>query len=372
MVPEENGEKSEIYMEHFARYVFAAQFVKNKVVLDIACGSGYGTHWLKCSGARKVVGVDIAQETVDFCKSRYQDEGIVFMVGDVRAIPLDDHCVDAIVSFETIEHVDASAQVAFMKEIKRVLKHDGILIMSTPNAAISPEGNHFHIKELAHNELSALLKNSFSSVRLFYQDTVASTYILDDPMKQDNQKVSAKNVMVLDGVPPQENLFFIAVCADNRSLMEGIRDVRIISSSKTWEKDLKNNEIVKERDAVIARQGDVIEKNSRHIHMLDQQKLDMIKHIQTLDEQKVNMTRHIQTLDRRVLDMAKVIQSLEHRVYVMAKHNNALCQRIDFIQSSKFWKLRFMYVRFKHRIASVLSYPKKCAAYFCSKVKRKK
>jgi predicted RNA methylase len=51
--------------EHIARYLFAARFVANKVVLDAACGSGYGSAYLRHSGAKQVVGVDLCAEALE-------------------------------------------------------------------------------------------------------------------------------------------------------------------------------------------------------------------------------------------------------------------------------------------------------------------
>ena len=65
MIPEFN-EGEEIYLEHITRYIFASQFIKDKIVLDIACGSGYGSDYLLKNGARKVIGVDISKETVEY------------------------------------------------------------------------------------------------------------------------------------------------------------------------------------------------------------------------------------------------------------------------------------------------------------------
>ena len=87
------------------RYIFSSQFVKGKVVLDIACGSGYGTDYLLKVGAVKVIGVDISDEAISYCKDKYSRSGMEFLVGSVEKIPVESNSIDIIVSFETIEHV---------------------------------------------------------------------------------------------------------------------------------------------------------------------------------------------------------------------------------------------------------------------------
>jgi len=63
------------------------------------------------------------------------------------------HC-DLVVSFETIEHHDEHEQM--LAEVKRVLKPDGMAIISSPDKAIytdKPEyHNSFHVKELYREE----------------------------------------------------------------------------------------------------------------------------------------------------------------------------------------------------------------------------
>ncbi|PID52806.1 MAG: hypothetical protein CR972_00110 [Candidatus Moraniibacteriota bacterium] len=177
MIPEHNI-KDKIYLEHVNRYVFASQFVKDKNVLDIACGSGYGSQILHDAGAKSVCGVDISQETIAYCQEKYPE--ITFAHGSVDAIPLEDYSVDVIVSFETLEHVDVCVQEKFMQEVNRVLRTDGILILSTPNALVYKEENDFHVKELTPKELDILLKKNHLQYTLFFQESIDSNYILSE------------------------------------------------------------------------------------------------------------------------------------------------------------------------------------------------
>ena len=116
----------EIYFEHLHRYYAASQLVKDKVVLDIACGEGYGTAILAKTAA-SVIGVDIDAESIAHATKTYQDAHIRFLQGAADLIPLDDDSVDVVVSYETIEHLDEQTQETFLKEISRVLKSTGTL-----------------------------------------------------------------------------------------------------------------------------------------------------------------------------------------------------------------------------------------------------
>src|SRR5438046_4599704 len=126
-VPSEIGP---IKYEHVHRYAVALNFALGKSVLDIASGEGYGAALL-AQVAQSVTGVDIDPESVNYSKHRYYLPNLTFLVGSCDSIPLPDAAVDIVTSFETIEHHDQHENM--MLEIKRVLKPNGYLIISSPN-----------------------------------------------------------------------------------------------------------------------------------------------------------------------------------------------------------------------------------------------
>jgi ubiquinone/menaquinone biosynthesis C-methylase UbiE len=83
-------DQPEISYEHWHRYLYATQFVKDKVVLDIACGEGYGAFTL-AKHANKVIGVDIAQEAISYAASKYFCENLELRLGSATAIPVEEN-----------------------------------------------------------------------------------------------------------------------------------------------------------------------------------------------------------------------------------------------------------------------------------------
>ena len=163
---------SKVYRRHAGRYEFASKFVSGKKVLDIACGSGYGSKILCDAGATEVYGCDLDEEGIRFARKNYANQSIKFQVMDASKMTFDDNSFDCIVSFETIEHVlDYKNAV---KGFYRILKDDGTLIISTPNKEIVSEGrdkpkNPFHMKEFTRDEFLGFLGQDFVNIRLFSQ-----------------------------------------------------------------------------------------------------------------------------------------------------------------------------------------------------------
>lgn len=163
-VPEICGE---IAAEHYHRYYLASTLVAGKDVLDIASGEGYGSSILARSAA-KVTGVDISPDAVSNAQKKYPLDNITFLQGSATNIPVPDSSMDVVVSFETLEHLQD--QETMLREICRVLRANGLLIMSTPNKQhYKRDDDPFHVKELEREDFLSLLQAHFSHVELFGQ-----------------------------------------------------------------------------------------------------------------------------------------------------------------------------------------------------------
>jgi len=181
-------EGAQIHYEHLHRYVFAAQFVKGKKVLDLACGEGYGSYIL-AQEADSVIGVDIDERAINHAQSSYLRKGLHFIKGSITEIPIEgEREFDVIVCFEAIEHIKDHDKL--LSEVKRLIKDDGIFIVSTPNKATYTDepgcNNPFHLKELYFDELEDLLRQYFKNVRFLGQRVYIGSNIWDISLSQDD------------------------------------------------------------------------------------------------------------------------------------------------------------------------------------------
>lgn len=169
----------EMWFEHWHRYHYISAFVAGKAVLDVACGEGYGAALIS-KAAHTVDGVDISSDAIRHAKERYSARGnLTFHEASCAALPFADATFDVVVSFETIEHIHE--QTAFLDEVKRVLKADGLFIISSPNKAEYTDKrqyqNEFHVSELYRPELEALLTPRFAHLHWLGQRNVFVSHI---------------------------------------------------------------------------------------------------------------------------------------------------------------------------------------------------
>lgn len=205
---------AQIEAEHLSRYHLACLLldIDSKTVLDIACGTGYGTALL-AQKAAKVYGIDISQEAIDYAQERYQRDNITYLKGDCLSIPLENDSVDRVVSFETIEHIDDHEQ--FLREIKRVLHPDGVLILSSPNKHlyqdIKQTNNPYHIHELHPQELVSLIEGHFAHHAVFGQNYLLGSIIY--PMDGVTYAAGVSDI-TSDPLVPKEPMYNIVIASD--------------------------------------------------------------------------------------------------------------------------------------------------------------
>lgn len=156
--------------EHMQRYNLAKDLVKDKVVLDIACGVGRGSYELATAGgAKQVIGGDINRNSLAYATAKYKSQNLSYQYIDATAFNNADF-FDFVVSFETIEHLSRYDQ--FLANIHSSLKIGGQLLISTPISKKSIDtspANCFHVQEWGCSEFQKLIRASFDIKKVFVQ-----------------------------------------------------------------------------------------------------------------------------------------------------------------------------------------------------------
>jgi SAM-dependent methyltransferase len=211
-VPERHRGTS-VEIEHQARYRWAATLVEGKEVLDAGCGTGWGAGILARAGAARVIGVDRSELAITHGQAGLEDL-VELRLGDLCALDLPDESFDVVVCFEAIEHLEDPSSA--LDHFRRVLRPDGLLIVSTPVRGVYPAGNPFHVHEYEAGELEAALRRRFDHVRADRQHTQAATLLVDDrTMAEFNvARPLDLDVRKVEGVPPGKELYTVVSASD--------------------------------------------------------------------------------------------------------------------------------------------------------------
>jgi SAM-dependent methyltransferase len=154
------AEENYWFRRHEVVYQRLAGRCADRDVLEAGCGEGYGAD-LIAEVARRVIGLDYDETTVAHVRARYPR--VEMRHGNLAELPLSDCAVDVVVNFQVIEHLWNQAQ--FVAECFRVLRPNGVVMVSTPNRITFSPGrdtpiNPFHTRELESTELTALLESA--------------------------------------------------------------------------------------------------------------------------------------------------------------------------------------------------------------------
>jgi glycosyltransferase involved in cell wall biosynthesis len=208
-----------MYHEHAARYLFAAQVVHGKRVLDVGCGVGYGSALLADAGAAEVVSFDVAPDAIEHARTHYARPTVTFSVDSAESFDLG--AFDVITCFELIEHV--SSQQAVLERIARSLGDEGVAFISTPRPANDAPRSAFHAHELAFEEFRSLLEGQFRSVAFWFEGNQFGSRI-DLAAGTPTARVT---MLKPDQFEPENADYFVAVVGHQLSEFAGLQPVLV-------------------------------------------------------------------------------------------------------------------------------------------------
>ena len=149
-----------IFQRHLIAYIEASKLISG-TVLEIGSGEGYGISELS-KKAQKYIAIDKYDTPIN--EELKKNNNIEFLEMSVPPLDFPENSVDFIVTFQVIEHIQNDKE--FIKEIYRVLKPGGNLILTTPNRLMSLSRNPWHVREYSPEEMREILNNSFKNINI--------------------------------------------------------------------------------------------------------------------------------------------------------------------------------------------------------------
>lgn len=178
-----------IYLAHVGRIKKILLNMKGDI-LDLGCGDGALAKELFSVG-RNIIGIDISRKALKFA-SKFSN--IKWVLGDVKELPFCSNSLDYVIASELIEHLTYNEAIKMLQEIRRVLKSDGKILLTTPNKynfyyilykfvkgrSLSSE----HTKEYCPHELRVLVSKFFEIEKIIgYFDLFSAKFgMLFEPL----------------------------------------------------------------------------------------------------------------------------------------------------------------------------------------------
>jgi SAM-dependent methyltransferase len=207
-------DRAMIEAEHQARYRWACALAAGREVLDAGCGVGWGSVVLADAGAKAVTGVDLSCDALASARDRAGERPLTFVRGDLEELSFEDGSFDLVVCFEAIEHVPDPSRA--LDCLRRVLRPDGVLLISSPNRGVYPAGNPHHVHEYESAELEAALRERFAHVAPYRQQTHISSLVTTarEFAVDDAGTVLDADVRKIVGGSAGEELYTVAAASD--------------------------------------------------------------------------------------------------------------------------------------------------------------
>lgn len=163
---------NDLFVAHLSIYEHFVPFARGRKVLDLGCGTGYGTDRLLRGGAEACVGLDRDRRSIAYARRHFSRRGgaIHFLAGDAQDLAAELGDFGAIVSSNVFEHLpDPDAALG---AVRRRLSRDGVFLLVVPpivDAAslAANRANPFHVSNLYVGEWAGLLRRHFAGLRAF-------------------------------------------------------------------------------------------------------------------------------------------------------------------------------------------------------------
>ena len=358
-----------IFLEHWHRYAVTAPLLRGRRVLDAACGEGYGSSLLAASAA-SVVGVDVSPDAIAHATERYAGPNVQFLTASVTSLPLADASVDAVVSFETIEHL--AAQREMLAEFRRVLSPSGFLVISSPNRPVYNEdadaANHYHVRELDRDELAQLLGAGFPHQAWYAQRVLAQSAIWSQA-----SPAAGSEFVSLQGprAEPAAAMYFVVVAAAEGVELPSLSPLSLFDdgASSVWrdyvraltrERELAWDEIearrlaeqrlaelIAVRDMLSAAESD-LRKQAAHIVSLDHALSDTQTRAQAAIDR---LEREYAERERAFAAQLADVQAAHAHAYEREVADHAQTRtRLEYRETARGW-LRFPLMALRERLA---------------------
>jgi ubiquinone/menaquinone biosynthesis C-methylase UbiE len=310
----------DLWAEHLSRYAFASRWSPGARVLDLGCGTGYGTAEL-AQRARFSVGVDVAQETVAYSKSTYASSNICFLPASATSLPFVDGSFTLLVAFEVIEHLNDWR--ALLSEARRLLHPEGVFLVSTPNKEYYTESrgssgpNPFHIHEFEFEEFRNALAEFFPHCVVLLQNHVEAFAFYQGSAGSalEGRMDGARGV-------PEDAHFFLAVCS-----------LRELAPPPAFIFVHQASNVLREREKHIQSLQESLSETREQFNALHRKHDQLTGHLEEQNRWTLKTTQELESARRELADVVQKLDVAEATVIERTLWAQSLNREIEVLVS---------------------------------------
>jgi SAM-dependent methyltransferase len=332
--------KAEDFYNRLTGYGFARRYVGGRSVVDLCCAEpGYGARVL-AETAGSVASLVDSPEALELASTVYPAPNITYREAGFPKLPYPAEHFEVAVAVEVIENFERPEDV--VQEIKRVLKRDGLLVVSTPDKqAYSNERKYRapeHWREMYAPEFRELLERHFEHVHTYRQGAVDGGFVF-----RTSEKVTGASIETIRpsstkpsfGVAPPVTRFVLAVCSDveipetdEKPYLLLDRDRRIFDECEDLSEDVEllRGEIQRMQETEVLSFQEALNFRKSEIAYLRAQ----LDSSETPAEQLTRLQNHTETLQRRLHETEKRLHAMENStIWRLTSPYRRLRARID-------------------------------------------
>jgi ubiquinone/menaquinone biosynthesis C-methylase UbiE len=207
------------WLRRLPHYLYVADLIAGKQVIEIGCGSGEGARFLADHGAARVVGVDARSGKVEQARRRYSAANLTFRHEDPASMELRDHSFDCVF---VPDGASAARRPALLRELRRILAPGGHLILVSASADRDPEA-----PGLTFHEIKDALEPLFAPVRMVAQTPMVAMSLVEYAEEESDNVALDTSLVEWTRAPDGVVIDYMAICGGSTDVARGFTLVQL-------------------------------------------------------------------------------------------------------------------------------------------------
>lgn len=207
------------WLRRLPQYLYVADLIAGKRVLEVGCGTGAGAKFLADHGAARVVGIDASASTVARARRVYHRGNLSFRHDDLADTELGDSTFDCVF---VPDGRTVIKRPGVLRELRRVLAPDGYLVLSAPSMDRSTRA-----EGLSYHDIRDALSAVFAPVRMVAQTPFVAMSLVEYGDVDEGDVVLDTSLVEWSRTTSDEVVDYLAICGGRPEAARGFTIVQL-------------------------------------------------------------------------------------------------------------------------------------------------